>query len=80
MKTLQSQLGEINDLALGLEYLHQLARENIDLAFVLEPLERYLEEKLKTTRTQFLSEIKTFDPRAESQSLWRGFKHLKHAK
>jgi CHAD domain-containing protein len=69
MKTLQSQLGEINDLALGLEYLHHLARENIDLAFVLE-----------TTRTQFLSEIKTIDPRAESQSLWRGFKHLKHAK
>jgi CHAD domain-containing protein len=80
MKTLQSQLGEINDLAFGLEYLHHLAREQIDLAFVLEPLETHLENNLKMTRAQFLSESKTFDARVEWQTLRREFKHLEHAK
>jgi CHAD domain-containing protein len=80
VKALQSQLGEINDLAFALEYLHQMARGQIDLAFVLEPLEGYLETRLKTSRAQFLSESKTFDPRVEWQTLRRGFKHLEHAK
>ncbi len=53
MKTLQSQLGEINDLAFGLEHLHHMARTRLDLAFVLEPLEHYLEQNLNTTRAQF---------------------------
>jgi CHAD domain-containing protein len=80
MKSLQSQLGKINDLAVGLEHLHKLAQERIDLAFVLEPLEGHLEEKLKTTRAQFLNEIKTFDARVEWETLRRGFKHFEHTK
>jgi CHAD domain-containing protein len=83
MKAWQSQLGELNDLAFGLEHLHDLARERFDLAFVLEPLEQYVEENLRTTRAQFLSEFKTFDARAKWQTLRRGLKHhtkLEHAK
>jgi CHAD domain-containing protein len=80
VKALQSQLGEINDLAFALEYLHQMAREYIDLAFALEPLERYLENNLKTTRAQYLSESKPLDTRVEWQMLRRGFKRLEHAK
>jgi CHAD domain-containing protein len=75
LRKVQSQLGEINDLAVTLEHLHQMARDSIDLAFVLEPLEDYLEAKLKTSRAEFVLVWKDFDPRVEIQKLHRGLKH-----